>query len=294
MSAALAAALLALAAAEPGTELRCEERDAVGRRLRTCFDSENGLELGVGALARGAGGVWVGPELSAVLRFHTDRDSASRDGSLWLNDHRLLAVRGALELPHRELTFTAYEGVFRRHVADGFVLIPTASPIRLPFPFDVGLAFSTARFERRVYEGPGGTLEVARAALMLDPLRQANGRTQLAFGPAVSYGVRHDGEALHHELCPMSGAQLLFSHESEAGWWSVRLAANAGWVFEPAASASRLRARGTLDVDRLLFSVNDQPIYVRLTAAGTLNDAGPLARSEWRAGLGLVLNSAAN
>jgi hypothetical protein len=257
--------------------------DAGGRPFRTCFDPGRGLELYTGGSARSLGG---GLDAGLGLRLRGERDSKSKAGTSWLLAHRLLAFDARWAPAERHLGLTAYEGIARRHVDEGSLLLPTTPPIRLPFPFDLGLYGRAAQYERRVEDGPGWTLETARLAVLLDPLRSSSGRFHLGFGPSLAHLLRHDGSELHHELTPLTALQVVVSAESEDGLWVFRASGHAGWTFDPGAfpSGATFRARGELMLERVLVALNDQPVSLQLKAGGAYRDAGALAQSEWSVG----------
>ena len=191
----------------------------------------------------------------------------------------------------RNLRLTAYEGVARRHVDEGFLLLPTNPPARLPFPLDLGLYARVARYERRVEEGTGWTLETARIAMLLDPVRSPSGRYHFGLGPALAHQLTHDGTALRHELTPLTALQVVMSFESDDGLWVFRTVGHAGWTFDPTAfqSGGAFRVRGEVSLERVLVAVNDQPVSLQLRAAGAFNDAGSVKQSEWSVGGALKL-----
>lgn len=174
MLAALTTAVLAAASAV-GAELPepCWQHAANGARFRTCFDPGRGLELSAGGSARSLNPAL---DLGLGLRLRGARDSRSKAGTTWLLQHRLLGADARWSKAERHLTLTAYEGLARRHVDEGFLLLPTTPPIRLPFPLDLGLYGRAARYERRVEDGLGWSFETARLAMLFDPLRSATGR----------------------------------------------------------------------------------------------------------------------
>lgn len=290
---ALTATLSFAAAAEPSLADDCLSITEEGDTFPTCFDPGNGLELGVGGAGRATTtgpGVGLTPELQFGILLRTDRASRSKKGTLWFFEQRFLVARGQPVPGLQEFTVSAYEGNYRRHLREGFILVPTARPLRLPFPFDVALHARIGTFERRVYDGPGARIEVGRAALLLDPVRSSTGRFRLSVGPAMSYTIRTDGELWVHELSPFTSALVDLGAESEDGWWVARLTAIAGWSTVPG-TGSFFRARGEASVERLLFAINDQPIWLALGGRGAYRDAGPYRRSEIVGSLSLVMRA---
>jgi hypothetical protein len=278
----LAALLTALVAASP-----CTGQDADdGETFDTCFDPGNGIELGTGALLRvGQSGTRFGASANGAILIRTERSSMSKEGTLWFNEHRFLTTRAQAD----SLLVSAYQANFRRHLKEGFLLVPTTPPIRLPFPFDVSINVSALRYERRVFEGAGYSLETGRAAILLDPIRSPTGSIRLAIGPSLSHGLRvREGNELQQEFSPLTSLYGEFVAETDDGWWNVRANALAGYVFTIDGS-SFLRVRSEAMVERLLFAVNDQPVAVRLSGTYVRADAGVLHRSEWTAGVSLVM-----
>ncbi|HEY0096161.1 MAG TPA: hypothetical protein VGB96_17665, partial [Archangium sp.] len=174
------ALLLTGAAGEAGD---CTRTDEAGEAFPICFDPGNGLLVGAGPLVQDGEAT---PELHAGILLRTERTSRSK-GTPWLNTHRLLVTRARSGTTRQGLVATLYEGNLRRHLEEGFILVPTARPVRIPFPFDLTLAMRLGHYERRVWEGPGWTLETGRAALLIDPLRAPTARVWLGVGPAASH-----------------------------------------------------------------------------------------------------------
>ena len=144
----LAAALLsALAVAgDP-----CLVADEAGRPVVACFDPGNRLELAAGARTADQGpGEGGALELSAAWRWRGDTRDQSGAVS-WRRDQLVLdaaaALRGGRVTGARAL---AWRGAFVRRLAEPFILLPGPRPVRLPFPFDVGMLVEAGgvRWER--------------------------------------------------------------------------------------------------------------------------------------------------
>jgi hypothetical protein len=294
LSLGLAALLFALpsdtegaVASPPPAGSECVMETDAGDRFPTCFDPGNALLLGTGLQVRG--GVAL-PTLQAGILLRTERNSRSK-GTLWFNTHRILVTEATLGNARRGLSTTLYEGLYRRHLEEGFILIPTSRPLRVPFPFDVTLAVRAGTLERRVWEGPGLTVETGRAALLLDPVRSVSGRLWLGFGPAASHSLRRmpDG-TLEHEVSPFTSGVLETGYETADGWWTVRASGMAGWInsFE---GDRRFRARADASVERILFALNDQPLWLQLYGTYAYKDVGLGLRTEWTAGARLLVRS---
>jgi len=279
---ALTLALLLASASRAGAD--CARADEAGETFPICFDPGNGLLLGAGPVVHDRE---VTPELHAGILLRTERTSRSK-GTPWLNTHRLLVTRARSGTARMGLTATLYEGNLRRHLEEGFILVPTARPVRIPFPFDLTLAMRLGHYERRVWEGPGWTLETGRAALLLDPVRANTARVWLGLGPAASHMLRSSREGTVHELSPFTTLLLDAGYETEDGWWTARVTALAGWTVG-LDGGMRFRTREELGLERLLIAVNDQPVWLRLSAAHVHADAGVGRVDEWSAGLGLTV-----
>jgi hypothetical protein len=284
---ALALALLLTSApAEAVVEEACTGWNGADEPFPTCFDPGNGLLIGAGGLMRDAE---AAPELRAGILLRTSRTSRSK-GTPWLNTHRLLVTEARSGTARRGLTTTLYEGTLRRHLEEGFILVPAAHPVRIPFPFDLSLALRLGHYERRVWEGPGWTLETGRAALLLDPVRSPTARVWLGMGPAASHVLRHSREGMAHELSPFTTLLLDAGYETEDGAWATRATVLAGWTLGLDGEL-RFRAREEASLERLLIAVNDQPVWLRLSGAYVHADAGLARVDEWTLGLGLTLRA---
>ena len=272
------------APAEPG-DAECLRLDARGEPYPACFDPGDGLLLGTGARVRDGHGA---PSLRAGVHLRTGRTSRSK-GTPWFNSHRLLGVE-AWGGERRGFTFTAYDGTLRRHLEEGFILVPTSRPVRIPFPFDVTLALRAGHLERRVWEGPGWTLETGRVGLLLDPVRSETGRAWLGVGPVARHTLRRSRERAEHTVSPFTALMLDTGLESADGLWALRASGLAGWSlgFE---GGTFFRARAEAGLERVLLAVAEQPVVLQLSGAYTHQDAGLARRSEWVAGAGLAVRA---
>jgi hypothetical protein len=248
-----------------------------GKRFSVCFDPWKGLELGGGAVFSTDG--WTG-SFVAGARFRGSRESRSKEESTWFDLHRVgvFELRGVQGQPAMHATL--WNGYFRRHVAEGVLLVPTTPPVRIPFPLDIALAADVLTWERRVAEGNDWALEPLRLAVLLDPLRASTSRFHLGVGALAGYRLRQVSGALVHDLTPLTAATLFVDVESEDGLWVLRATATAGWTFSPGAMGGTFRARGEVDGARVLLALNDQPVSVFVHASGAWADAGARAGSE--------------
>lgn len=278
------AAVLLCALAAAGDP--CLVTDEAGRTFRTCFDPGNRLEAAAGVRAAGDGGALA---LSAAWRWRSD--TAGQGGALeWRRDQAVLALeglllRGALE----EARVVGWRGAFVRRVAEPFILLPGPRPLRLPFPFDVGLALEAggARWARaREREA---ALGVVRATLLLDLSRHLGSFRRAAFGPDLAYDLwLSRDEPPVHVVTPFTGGALDLALESADGRWQGALTARAG---------SALRAPGgfagyaaaALALERVVLAVNDRPVALGVTIRA---EHGATWRGPARAEALLVLRAA--
>ncbi|WP_224365192.1 hypothetical protein [Hyalangium versicolor] len=276
-----------VASAPPSGDECMGEEELTGERFPICFDPGNALLLGTGLQVRE--GVAL-PTLQAGILLRTERTSRSK-GMLWFNTHRILVTEATPGTSRRAITTTLYEGTFRRHLEEGFILIPTSRPLRIPFPFDVTVAMRAGHLERRVWEGPGFTVETGRVSLLLDPLRSASGRLWLGFGPVASHSLRRlpDGE-LEQELSPFTTGLLETGYETEDGWWTLRASGLAGWI-NSLEGDRRFRVRADASVERILFAVNNQPLWLQVYGTYAYKDMGLAKQTEWTAGARLMVRT---
>lgn len=284
-----AAALLALAlAAQAGDP--CVATDARGRSFRTCFDPGNGLDLSLGAAAGREEPVRGGAaDLRLGLRWRSDL--RSRTGNLeWLRDMTFLEGRALLvsgDVEPRAARALAWRGVFVRHRASPFLLVPGPRPLRFPFPFDVGLLVEVggAAWERP--RPRDADLVPLRSALLLDlgghgPLRR------LAFGPEVAWTVHvSETENATHAIVPFTAGLVDVRLESRDGLSSLGLVARGGSSLAVPGGAEGF-LEGTLALERVVLAVNDVPLalWAEGTWRGGASGRGGEVAFGLRAGLG--------
>ena len=173
-------------------------------------------------------------------------------------------------------------------MTEGYLVLPTNPPIKIPFPIDIGLAITGTRFEYVV--GDGWALQTARVTLFFDAVRSPTARFHLGLGPTIAHSMRGGiGAPITQELMPLTGVQALAAFESADGRWALRAQAVAGWTFVPGATTGTFRARGELVGERVVIAINNQPISVSLKATGAFHDVGGSATSEWSVQAGLSL-----
>lgn len=264
----------------------CQGTETDGHVFATCFDPWTGVELEGGVLVDGTG---VSGSASVGLRLRGERESRSKTDSTWLTLHHLGATQlrpidGALTL-----SVQGYTGLFRRHVREGVLLLPFTPPVRIPFPLDIALLTELARYERRRSEGSDWSFEPLRVSLLFDPVRAASSQFHLGIGVTAAYRMLQVDGLLNHELTPFSAATIFFSFESDDGLWLARGLLSGGWSLMVPDTTLTLRARGEVELSRVVFAIVDQPLALYLKASGAWRDAGARGSSEWSVTAGLQL-----
>lgn len=279
MTPALVALVLATSA-----ELDCRGLDAHGHPFRRCFDPWKGFDVGGAVMLES--GRWSGA-LNVGLRLRGERESHSKAESTWLTLHRLATGHYEVLSGRSAFRATAYSGLFRRHVREGVILIPTSPPVSIPFPFDLTFMADVARVEHRLSEGNDWVFEPVRASMLLDPLRSASSRFHLALGVTAAWSVRQRDGVVFHEVTPLTAGTLFFDFESEDGLWLMRGTVSAGFSFIAPDTTFTFRARGDVELARVLFALNDQPLSLFVKGGGAWRDGGAQGQSEWSVQTGL-------
>lgn len=278
--------VLLLASAAPDTAVdACQALDSRGEPYPICFDPGDGLVLGTRARISSAG---MARAVRTGVHIRAGRSSRSK-GSPWFNNHRLMTAE-LWDGAQRGFTVTAYDGTLRRHLEEGFILLPTARPVRVPFPFDVTVAARLGHLERRFWEGAGWTLETGRVGLLLDPLRSETERVWLGVGPSATHAVRRGRDGEQHTVAPFTELLLDAGLESADGLSALRASALAGWSLGIERGVY-FRARADLGLERVVLAVADQPVVLQVAGAYAHRDAGLARRSEWTASVGLALRA---
>jgi hypothetical protein len=268
----------------------CAAVDGKGRPFRVCFDPGNRLELSAGG-AFGSREPTAGGATDLRLAWRWRGDLRSRSGNLeWLRDMSFLEARALFTAGDGEPAAAralAWRGAFVRHRTSPFLLIPGPRPIRLRFPFDVGLLVeaggaSWERARRREVE-----LAPVRSALLLD-LGGHGVLRRLALGPEVAWTVRlSETEETVHGLVPFTAGLLDARAESRDGLSILALTVRGG-----SSVAIPGGARGFLDavlaVERVIVAVNDRPValYVEGAFRGGRSGRGADVGVGLRAALG--------
>lgn len=251
--------------------------------FHTCFDPLSGLDLNFAAEGRNLS---FGPKFATGIGVRGTRRSHSKADTTWFNHHRLLQWTMSDE-NGANFDFIGYQTYWRRHTDDPSLVIQTSTPIRLPFPFDIGWSGSAFEWERRPSEGRGWVIRTGEFALLFDPIRSTTSQLQLGIGPEMAHVMRHDGVTLHHELSAFTSGEIDARFESDDGLWALFVHGVLGERFDPVTQGWALRGRGHLEVNRVLIAINEQPVRLYLRGEGAWHDAGADAHNEWVASLGI-------
>jgi hypothetical protein len=267
------ALLCALAAAgDP-----CLVTDEAGRSFRACFDPGNRIEVAVGARTASGGGAEGGAlDLSAAWRWRSDlvgeggrSDPVGGGGKVeWLRDQAVADVGAALRHgAFQEARAVAWRGVFVRRLAEPFILLPGSRPMRLPFPFDVGVSVEAGGVRWARARQREADLTVIRAALLLDLARYLGPVRRAAFGPELSYDLWLSRDATPVQVVvPFTAGALEVAAESDDGRWLGALSARGGVAFRAprGSGGSAGFAAATLRGERVVVAVNDLPVALGL------------------------------
>jgi hypothetical protein len=282
------AALLALAlAAQAGDP--CVGTDARGRAYALCFDPGNRIELTLGGVGGDrephAGGAL---EVGAAVRWRRDVRTAA--GAIdWLVDQTLGEARALFASGEAELRAAdglLWRGTFVRHRQSPYVLVPGPRPIRLPFPFDVGLRVEVGGASWDADRPEDARLAPIRSALLLD-LGGRGALRRLAFGPEIAWGVRvQEGRSAVHEIVPFTAGVVDLRAESRRGLAVAALSFRGGSLLAVPGGTEGF-VEGRVTVERVVVAVNDRPVslYASAAARGGASGRGFEASAGVRAAL---------
>ncbi|MGC4117349.1 MAG: hypothetical protein QM765_22870 [Myxococcales bacterium] len=279
MNLALSLLVAIAASADPCVERKDPSAGSgqVPTPFRTCFDPGERIEVSVGPGFGNQAGLASGV-LTGVLRQRKDRAS-KHDAILWNRDHTLMEA--SLTLPRMDfqqprVEVVPYQGVFIRRYEEGALVVPVgANPLRIPFPFDVGIEFESPKISYDRATPDEARLGLLRAAPLLDASRRIPGAYRFAFGPELAYslGLRKAGEPRQY-LQPFSGGVLDLRFESDDGLWVGTLQGHVGYELE-VKGPGRLAWRAVADLERTLIAIDDRPLapFVHFEAGA---DASPI------------------
>jgi len=256
-----------------------------GHRYRVRFDPASRIFVGLsGALVRDADRpLALAAELDAGIWYRAmyARGKGS-ERVTWQVDHRWVS---GYVMPARQLSLgvpaldaTLYEVSALRHDLSPRLILPMSPPVRLPFPFDVGIELELGRVSVPAYLPPalvGGAgvpmahVGVVRGAFLLDPWRSGAAGRSLELGVGVLYDMDFYAEPTFetpkvvHRVAPMTAVHTRFRLQSDDGLsvLDVRGELVPHWTSE---SIWRVLASSSVRAERTLVAINDQPIAATL------------------------------
>lgn len=252
----------------------CKRIDQRGATFATCFDPGNRLYL-----SGSNDGLGAGIQVRSLI-------ATDEPGTAWRLEHAFLRATSTTA----RYRGAAYEGRFLRHSREGYLLLPTNPPSRLPVPFDVGLEASVGRIEGAWSEAQI-RVNAVRGALLADFARSETFRRRASIGAVARWDIvadRREKKLTEQIVAPFTIAALGLYAESQDGLTLASLQGEAGYARSgPQGWSRRLAAEVTLE--RIVMSFNDLPLSVY--ASGRYDNPGNGLRGE--IGLRFALVSAA-
>jgi hypothetical protein len=249
-------ALIVLPCSASAAETYGYAKDENGRQYQTKFDLRKRWFWG--------GAASFDDDLSATLQ----TGAVYEDFDEWENHRdRQAFLEATLQLSTLELDATLYQWDRSRRSEEPPVWITTfiGEPRRFDVPLHLGPSFVLGRVTRREFATsaqtridvtePGFHWTLAQSHTLEDFLRirlAAAGGVNVRTGPDEVYGYLAPSASLEGRWSP-----------SERGLWEISFAATARRGFEPSGT-NWTSLSATLEVERVLFAVNDQPLTVFL------------------------------
>jgi hypothetical protein len=255
--------------------------DERGRRFRVRFDPADRVFVGTGAVARPT----EDGHLDAAVEVGLDRRAPPPPADaeiFWKRDHELVHLRLQAGAGGARVEGRLYRASFLRHARAGLLTIPTATPLRLALPFDVGVRLEVGRLAgplAPVLGGPALEAGVVRGEAVADFLRSERPGRWLTIGVTAAYDARLaralDGTLRReHFVAPMSAVSASAHTESDSGLFAGGLRAEWGTVWSSRTGwGPRWKAEAALEVTPL--ALNDRPLSFVLAAAAETAEAGP-------------------
>lgn len=267
-------AALVLGAAPP--EPSAWKTDERGRRMRVGFDPGNRWLLEGGLAASGDGA--VDGELRFGLSIRQMLDFPG-EGVAWKMHHQVLEARWS---PGGDWSATLYQGRYHRWMEDGWVMLPTSPPRRLPFPLNIGIEGLVGRFETRPLDPEVfGVLAIQQAQVVFDFWRSPRVSSFALVGLGPSWDVRLGPQTVHR-VAPLSRATLDVHHEWDRGRQLLHVGGEVAYAWSDTGDW-QLRARATGRYEVTVLAINDWPVSlaadIRYRFEGTHHVRGLLALS---------------
>lgn len=257
--------------------------DERGRRMRVAFDPDRRAYLG----ARYAPEAALGGDERADARTIALEGGVAfahvvdfeREGVRWKLHHEF--ATGSVALGPDGLSAvraSAYRLRFLRWSSDGSIVVPTAPPRRLPFPFGVGFSTGVGQVDLEMRDGVTGTVGVADGELLLDlfPRREPGSFVALGVGPRYELAVDARTDAANarapgaptteprpdrvaHVVVPFSEPSISVRQRSRDGRHVLDARAEAGWAWSNVDGGAG-RAGARLEYEWVVLAINDLPL----------------------------------
>jgi hypothetical protein len=258
---------------------------ANGARLRVRFDPGQRLivSAALGWRRSGpdrAGGLGRALELGLLLR--SDRPTPGWDVH-WKRDHEIARLRlDSADGGDGRIGGALYRGRYLRQSREGTLTLPTAPPVAISLPFDIGLGLELGRVEAplasalalRPPDAGRAVAGIVHAEVLADFWRARLPGRWLTVGLGGRYDIAlaRDSSAdlvLDHQVAPLTAVSVAARAERESGlaWASLRLegvhrfSSARGWE-------QAFRADAEAEITPL--AVNDRPLALFAQASGAI------------------------
>ncbi len=266
--------------------------DSKGQSYRVTFPLHD--RVFVGAFA---GGSTAGPNRQGGIRMgvkHSFDLDFPEEEIWWRFRHTWLTTEAQRTGADLTLRSTLIESSYLRHDKSGSIVIPSATDLRFPAPFDLAIEYTLLGVDFDSGRRQFRKIDFVRFAFLLDFIRDPDYRHRLALGPVVSYSISRnelDPDTWNHSFIPATGGRILYGWESATGLTAadavLQCAGEARLIDEGLSWG--LRCGLDAHLERTLVAVNDRPISLLVTGSVEENpwsDAAPI----WSASLGVRLS----
>ncbi len=259
-----------------------------GSRFRVRFDPGQRLIVGAGIgwwqAGDGQGSV-AGGVLEAGLLLRCERPAQGWEVH-WKRNHEIARLRfalgpdGAARAP--SMDGTLYRGVFLRQSREGTLTLPTAPPVAISLPFDIGLGLELGRFGGPLASFLGldgftagrAAAGVVQAEMLADFWRARRPGRWLAIGIGGRYDIAlapgpPGARVLDHRVAPLTALSLAARTERDDGLATAAIRIEAAHRFSSVRGWEQA-FRADLHAEVIPLAVNDRPLAVFAHAAAAI------------------------